>query len=127
MAKKILLVEDNQDICDLYKIVFESKGYEIQICNNGINAVSMLDTFKPDLVLLDIMMPFVSGFDFLVNIKKKEDTDVIVVVNSNLSQDSDVEKAKELGADDYFKKADYTPQEIVEKVDAMLKIKESQS
>ena len=117
--KKILIVEDNLDLSDMYKIAFESKGFEIAVCSNGINAVSQVDTFQPDVVLLDIMMPFVSGLDFLKTIRSKGNS-VKIIVNSNLGQDSDIEKATELGADKYLKKADHTPFEVVEIVATMI-------
>ena len=119
MSKKILIVEDNTDLSDMYKIAFENKGFEVVVCSNGMNAVSQVDTFQPDIVLLDIMMPFVSGLDFLKTIRSKGNS-VKIIVNSNLGQDSDIEKGIELGADKYLKKADHTPFEVVDIISEML-------
>ena len=115
MAKKILIVEDNQDLAEMYKMAFESAGFNVELCLDAMNAVHHLSTFHPDVVLLDIMMPMVSGFDFLKTARKK-DSKVKIIVNSNLSQKKDIDMAKEMGADDYLRKSDLTPKELVQKV-----------
>lgn len=119
MSKKILIVEDNADLSGMYQIAFESKDYEVNICSNGMHAVAQVDSFNPDIILLDIMMPFVSGLDFLKTIRAKGN-DITIIINSNLGQDSDVSRAIELGADKYLKKTENTPFEVVEIVDKML-------
>lgn len=118
-SQKILIIEDNQDLRTMYKIAFEESGYEVSLCQNGMNAVSLVDTFQPDIILLDIMMPFVSGFDFLKTVRARENH-VKIIINSNLSQESDIQKGKELGADEYFKKTDFTPFELVKKIGEIL-------
>lgn len=124
MSKKVLLVEDNIDLCDIYKLAFEDKDYEVALANNGMSAISLMETFKPDVVLLDIMMPYVSGYDFLKQVRSQDkDNAALIVVNSNLVQEEDVKKAKDLGADEYLKKSEYTPREVVNKVDDFLKAK----
>ncbi|PCI24627.1 hypothetical protein COB57_04405 [Candidatus Peregrinibacteria bacterium] len=117
--KKVLIVEDNLDLSEMYKIALESKGFEVMASENGMNAVALNDTFKPDLVILDLMMPFVSGYDVLKTIRNKGN-DVYIVVNSNLSQESDIAKAKELGANEYYKKSEMDPKTFVNKVAAIL-------
>jgi DNA-binding response OmpR family regulator len=124
MNKKILIVEDNVDLCEIYKIAFESKKFEVQVEHNGMNAVNAVSSFKPDIILLDIMMPYVSGHDFLKTIRGKGNK-TMVVINSNLSQEADVKKSLDLGADYYLKKAEYTPKEVVEKVEEFLNKKEN--
>jgi DNA-binding response OmpR family regulator len=119
MEKKILIVEDNGDLCDIYKVAFESQGFTVKIVNDGMNAMSALEVFRPDVVLLDIMMPFVSGHDVLKAIREKGNA-VTIVVNSNLSQEEDVEKTLALGANYYCKKAEYSPKELVEKVENII-------
>lgn len=116
MSKKILIIEDNKDLNEMYKMTFESKGYEVEVSLNGMNAVALVTTFKPDVILLDIMMPFVSGYDFIKTVRAKGN-DVTIIVNSNLSQESDVQKSLELGANKYLKKADYDPFQVFDEVE----------
>ena len=120
--KKILIVEDNLDLNEMYQMVFEENGYEVGISTDGINAVPMAHQLKPDVILLDIMMPLVSGYDVLKTLRSKEDTTTIIIA-SNLSQESDITKSKELGADEYLRKSDFTPIEMVKKVNEFLEKK----
>ncbi|HPO05994.1 MAG TPA: response regulator, partial [Candidatus Gracilibacteria bacterium] len=101
MSYKILIVEDNKDLCEIYQIAFSNQDFEIKISYDGMNAVSLFDQFKPDVILLDIMMPFVSGYDFLKVVREKNKS-VLIVINSNLYQEADIAKSKELGADFYI-------------------------
>ena len=82
--------------------------------------MDLINNFKPDIVLLDIMMPEMNGFDFLKTVRDQGDT-TIIIVNSNLSDKKDVQKALDSGANRYFKKADYTPSEIVVEVEKVYK------
>lgn len=118
--QKILIVEDNPDLQDIYQINFEAGGFEVKVSENGI--IGMVDVVKekPDVVLLDIMMPQMNGYEFLVGLKNNSSIDVPVIVCSNLSQESDIDQAKELGADCYIKKSDYEGLDLVEKVRSFL-------
>ena len=125
MAKTILIIEDNEDLNSLYDIVFEKHWYNVAVAADWNEALAAVASVKPDFILLDIMMPELNWFDFLkkfndeivdIELSKKP----IVAINSNLSQDSDVEKSFELWADFYFKKSDFTPFSLVEKVTSIL-------
>lgn len=125
LKKKILIVEDNDDLIDLYNIVFWEKDYEVKISTNWAEALCDIFDFGPSFVLLDVMMPNVSWFDFLKKynkalLSKKIKKKPIIAINSNLSQDSDIKKWMELWAHYYFKKSDFTPLSLIEKVNSIL-------
>ena len=116
-SKKILLAEDDQFISRAYKDGLERAGFEIVIALDGIEAVEKIRSEKPDIVLLDLIMPERNGFEVLEEIKKDEYLKKIpVIILSNLGQESDVKKGKDLGAVDYFIKTDFSMKEVIEKV-----------
>ncbi|MDP3970371.1 MAG: response regulator [bacterium] len=122
MAKKILLVEDDEMLHNMYTQKFKKHGYEVLSAYNGADGVKMAISENPDLILLDVIMPKMDGFVALKKIRKTpalEKTPIILL--TNLGQEEDVRKGNELGADDYFIKANHTPQEIVDKVKTFLK------
>lgn len=119
MLLKILIVEDNIDLIDAYRIVFKTQGFDVSVAQDGKIADKVLKEFYPDVILLDIMMPYVNGFQFLKNIRSRGD-DIKVIINSNLSQDSEIKKSFELGANEYFRKSDYTAFELADKVKEFL-------
>ena len=118
---KILLVEDDKMLADMYITKFSKEGLQVMRAEDGAEGLEKAKAEKPDLVLLDIIMPKLDGFAVLKEIKKEpglENTHILLL--TNLGQSEDVEKGRELGADDYFIKANHTPAEIVEKVKYML-------
>jgi len=118
---KILLVEDDKMLADMYITKFSKEGLQVMRAEDGAEGLEKAKAEKPDLVLLDIIMPTLDGFAVLKEIKKEpglENTHILLL--TNLGQSEDVEKGRELGADDYFIKANHTPAEIVEKVKYML-------
>ena len=118
---KILLVEDDKMLADMYITKFSKEGLEVMRADDGEKGLAMIKEQRPDLVLLDIIMPKLDGFAVLKEIKNdKELTDTHVLLLTNLGQSEDVDKGKKLGADDYFIKANHTPAEIVEKVKYIL-------
>lgn len=119
--KKILLVEDDQELDELYKLQFEKAGFSFHYLTNGLEAVASLEDIRPDLILLDIMLPGANGLDVLKKIKENENTRSIpVVLLSNLPEESAKEKGLSLGAADYLVKSNHTPLEVIEKVEKML-------
>lgn len=115
--KKIFLVEDDQFIVRAYKDSLERAGFEVVVAFDGVEATEKLKSMTPDLILLDIIMPLKNGFEVLSELKADDRLkNVPVVVLSNLGQDSDIKKGKELGAVDYMVKANYSMQEVIDKV-----------
>jgi len=119
MGKKILIVEDEKAIANALTLKLRSAGFEIFLAQDGETAVSTLQKFPFDLIILDLILPKKDGFFVLEEIKKlKIPTPVIVA--SNLGQKEDINLAKELGAKDYIIKAEITLAEITEKVKKIL-------
>jgi DNA-binding response OmpR family regulator len=117
--KKILIAEDENAIAKALQLKLEHLGFEVELANNGEEALKALKKTKFDLMLLDIMMPKIDGFGVLAGLKDL-DYKPIVLISSNLSQSSDHDKAVSLGADDFLVKSDVSLKEIVEKVNAAL-------
>lgn len=114
-AKKILIAEDEKPMANALSLKLRSAGFEVELVYDGEAAVSAVQASRFDLILLDLVMPKKDGFFVLAEIKKLNIA-VPVIVSSNLSQEEDVKRAKELGARDYFIKSDTTLAQIVEKV-----------
>lgn len=122
MAIKILLAEDDLQLIDMYRRKFELEGFDVQFAEDGEQAIQILEKWKPDVALLDIMMPKVNGLDVLKKIKEREDySDVITVMLTNLGNESTAEEIYKLGATEYIVKADMTPLEVSEKVKELIK------
>ena len=115
--KKILLVEDDTALAAVYKSRLELEGFEIREVNNGEDALSAAIDFKPDLILLDAMMPKISGFDVLDILRNTpETTNIRVIMLTALSQPKDKERAEALGVDDYLVKSQVVIGDVVERV-----------
>lgn len=122
MAIKILLAEDDIQLVDMYNRKFELEGFDVRIAEDGEKALEILETFKPDVALLDIMMPKVTGLEVLERMKKNPDFDeTLAIMLTNLSDEKTAEKIYELGATDYFVKAELTPFEVTNKIKELLK------
>jgi len=120
--KKILLVEDDPLLIKMYQTKFRNEGFELIIAQDGEEGFKMADEQQPDFILLDIMMPKLSGIDLLAKLKENDKTkNIPVIVLTNLSQPKEAEKAIALGAKEYLIKADITPGEIVKKIKEYLK------
>ena len=114
-ATKVLLVEDDRSLIDMYRTKFEREGFEVHTCENGLDAVKRVSETLPDIVFLDIMMPGYDGFYALEVIRKfVPGFDGKILIFSNLNDADTVAKAKELGADGFIVKANVTPREAVE-------------
>src|SRR3990167_6739439 len=123
---KVLLVEDDLGLASVYKARLEAEGFEVFHCDNGETALSDAIKHKPDLILLDVMMPKISGFDVLDILRNTpETTNIKVVMLTALSQPKDVEKAKSLGADDYLVKSQVVIADVIERIRHHLKLPET--
>ena len=103
---KILLVEDDAALASVYKARMEAEGFTVRHCDDGEKALSAAIEFKPSLILLDIMMPRISGFDVLDILRNTPETcNTKIIVLTALSRPSDQERAKSLGVDEYLVKS----------------------
>ncbi|MFC1649316.1 response regulator [Patescibacteria group bacterium] len=114
---KVLLVEDDPLILKMYHAKFQNEGFNVVVSEDGVHGLQMVTEQKPDIILLDIMMPQMSGIDFLKKLRATEAGKKIpVLVLTNLSEKEEEQEATTLGIKEYLLKASLTPAEIVEKV-----------
>lgn len=124
---RILIVEDDKFLRELIIQKLGKEGYDIVEAAEGEEGLRKMKEEKPDLVLLDLILPGIDGFEVLRRAKADEETSSIpVIILSNLGQRDDVEKGIELGAIDYLIKAHFTPGEIVEKIKEILKTEKAE-
>lgn len=121
MKNKILIIEDDRFLVNVYKAKLSKEGFAMDIAMNGIDGLEKAKTVNPDLILLDLILPKMNGFEVLEELKKDRTTkNIPVLIMSNLGQDNDVEKGRRMGAVDYLIKSDYSISEVVKKIkDAM--------
>ena len=120
--KTIMIVEDDSFVMDIYQTKLAQEGFEVVAAANGAEAMKKLENAKPDLMLLDIIMPYMDGLEVLKKIKENPETkNIPVILLTNLSQKEEVEKGIGLGANDYLIKSHFTPSEVLEKVKTYLK------
>ncbi|MCH7597921.1 response regulator transcription factor [Patescibacteria group bacterium] len=115
---KILIVDDDKLLLDMYSVKFNQQGFDVVIGIGGEDALAKLrDGLNPDVILLDLVMPDVDGFDFfeIIN-REKLCENPIVIILTNQGQESDIKRAKELGAAGYIVKASALPSEVLEQV-----------
>ena len=121
MPKKILLVEDEEIMIDLLQKKLTKEGYETSVARDGQEGLEMMKEVKPDLILLDIIMPKMGGFEVMEEMAKiKELKKIPVIVISNSGQPVELDRAQKLGAKDWLIKTEFDPQEVVEKVKKIL-------
>ncbi|OGE73798.1 MAG: hypothetical protein A3I07_02220 [Candidatus Doudnabacteria bacterium RIFCSPLOWO2_02_FULL_42_9] len=122
--KKILVVEDDITMREIVEHKLTTSGFTVVTADNGPTAIELWKKEKPDLVLLDLMLPEMDGFQILETIRKDPETaETPVIVLSNLFSKEDVQKAKGLKIDEFMIKAYYTTEEILTKIDEVLKKK----
>ncbi len=114
---KILIVEDDAMISAMYKSKFEADGFKILVAVDGANGLELAKKEKPNIIMMDIIMPRMDGFSVLSKLKKTGQTkNIPVIMLTNLGTDEDKDKAKKLGVVDYLVKANLTPAQISEKI-----------
>ena len=115
--KKVMIVEDDEHISKVYEIKLAKEGFVTSLAVDGDDAVAKITSEKPDMILLDLMIPKKDGFGVLEDIKKvPELASIPVIVLSNLGQQADQNRALGLGANEYLVKVDYPIQEVVNRV-----------
>ncbi len=119
--KKILVAEDDKFLSSAYRFKLTKAGFEVQIAGDGAELLKILETYTPDLILLDLVMPVMDGFTTLQNIRlNPKYKSIPIVVASNLGQKEDVDRTKELGATDFVVKSDLSLDMLVEKINKMV-------
>ncbi len=117
--KKILIIEDEKALLAAIRSKLSIKGYDVITAEDGEEGLNFIKKEKPDLVLLDIMLPKMDGFQVLENLKKDGDKTSVIVI-SNSGQPVEINRAVELGVKDYLIKADFRPNDVLEKVEAAI-------
>lgn len=122
MPTTILVVEDDKFLRELITQKLIKENYEVSEAIDGEQGIKKIKEEKPDLILLDLILPGIDGFEVLARMKKDSELSSIpVIIFSNLGQKEDVERGLKLGASDYLIKAHFTPGEIIEKIKKTLK------
>ena len=122
MAKKILIIEDDKFLRELIGQKLIKEGYDILEAVDGEKGIKTIKEEKPDLILLDLILPGMDGFEVLIKIKEDAGmAQIPVIILSNLGQKDDIEKGLKMGAVDYLIKAHFTPGEIIDKIKVVLK------
>lgn len=123
MKYKILIVDDDMFLLDMYALKFKECGFEVEVAVSGSEALQKVENISMplDVILTDVLMPGMDGFELLKKLKDKQILqNTKIVILSNLGQREEIDKGKSLGVDDYIIKAHNTPSEVVEKVKKVL-------
>ncbi len=121
--KKVLLVEDDPFLIEIYKKKLENNNYEVIVANSGAKAISSLKEKKFDVMILDIVLPEMEGWQVLEKARKELGLSKMkIIILSNLGQKEEIEKGLKLGADKYLIKAHYTPSQLVEEISKILSV-----
>lgn len=117
---KILVIDDDPFIVDMYVIKLKDEHFEIETAHDGKEGLKKIKEYKPNVVLLDVVMPVLDGFAVLEALKNDGSKQCKIILLTNLGQQQDVERGMRLGADDYLIKAHFTPSEVVAKIKGLL-------
>lgn len=120
--RKILIVEDDSFISDIYRVKFSEEGFAVDLAENGIEALKNIEKNVPDIILLDIIMPYMDGMELLRNIRKNESWKKIpIVILTNISEKEKIDESMENEVSGYLVKSNFTPSEVVDKINSLLK------
>ena len=123
--KKVLIVEDDEFLLQMYSTKLELEGFQVLEAINGLQGLKVAQKEKPDLILLDLNLPEMSGFEVLSQLKRDDDTKGIrILILTNYSQKEDIDRCLGLGADDYLIKAHFVPSEVINKIKVILEKEE---
>lgn len=115
---KVLVVEDDKFLMSAYRAKLERSGFEVHMASDGDEALTVLQTLVPDIILLDLVMPRKDGFATLGELRQRDALkNVPVIVASNLGQKEDIDKATGLGATDYIIKSDLSMDDLISKIE----------
>jgi DNA-binding response OmpR family regulator len=114
---KIAIIEDDPTINQMYRMKFEAAGFDVQLASDGQRGVSLVEAFRPDLILLDMQMPVMTGHQALAQIRAAEwGKDIPVIILTNMGEEESPKELRNLGIESYIVKADLTPSQVVERV-----------
>lgn len=119
---KIAIIEDDFAILQMYKAKFDAGGYEVQTAQDGQSGLELIESFKPNLILLDLMMPTMSGLDVLERVKKKVGKEYKIIALTNMADRDTQTRLREYGVSDYIVKAEFTPTQVEERVKKVLAV-----
>jgi DNA-binding response OmpR family regulator len=120
-VSKIAIVEDDQAISQMYRFKFEAEGFDVQTAENGKLGLELIENMKPDIVLLDLMMPEMTGDEVLENLRASDwGKDIKVIILTNMGEQEIPEQVKELGVSAVILKADMTPRQVADLVKKQL-------
>jgi len=120
-ATKIAIIEDDMAISQMYRLKFEAEGYEVETAENGKVGLELAEAFKPDIILLDLMMPEMTGDEMLAELRKKPwGKTVTVIILTNLGEEEAPKSLRELNVHSFIVKAEMTPRQVAERVKAAL-------
>ena len=115
--KKILLIEDEELIISLLQRKLEKEGYKVSVARNGVEGMEKMREDKPDLILLDIVMPRMGGFEVMGEMRKEKELRIIpIIIISNSGQPVELDRAKKMGVRDWLIKTEFDPKEVLSKV-----------
>ncbi len=115
--KRVLVVEDDKFLVNAYRVKLSKAGYDVTVATDGEEVMKLLQTFVPDIIILDLVIPKKDGFSVLLDLKNTNSLkDIPVIVASNLGQKEDIEKATSAGASDYIVKTDLSLKMLLEKI-----------
>ncbi len=117
MAKKVLIIEDEEILLELLQKKLTQEGYEVTIAKDGVEGLEKVKEQIPDVILLDIIMPKMGGFEVMKELQKQEKfSNIPIIIISNSGQPVELDLAQKLGARDWLIKTDFDPQEVIDKV-----------
>lgn len=118
---KVAIIEDDIAISQMYRLKFETEGYEVQTADNGKLGLELAEVFKPDIILLDLMMPEMTGDEMLAELRKKPwGKDITVIILTNMGEEEAPKILRQLGVHSFIVKAEMTPRQVAERVKAAL-------
>lgn len=120
---KIAIIEDDPTINQMYRMKFEATGFDVQLASDGERGVALVEAFRPDLILLDMQMPVMTGHEALKRIRAEEwGKDIPVIILTNMGEEESPKGLRDLGIESYIVKADLTPSQVVERVKETLNL-----
>src|SRR3989338_6667869 len=119
--KKIVVAEDDQFLSNAYRVKLTKEGFEVKMVGDGQELMNLLKTYRPDIIILDLLMPVKDGFEAIKEIKASPALkNIPVIIASNLGQKNDIDQGRPLGASDYIIKSDLSLEDLVAKIKSLL-------